>query len=58
MSLFARKGKLTGWGRAAIFEAGGPTAQKTSLQGRDTVPISVSREWTRQASHTSRRTEQ
>jgi hypothetical protein len=134
MSLFGHKGDLTGRGRAAILEAGGPTFQKTSLQGRDadglpvrsklrlrvvpddglpefesslavwrgdqghfdplhwtyvrydpahpdrceidgdrleqefgpvdghkrrnTVPISVSREWTRQASHTSRRTEQ
>jgi hypothetical protein len=134
MGLFARNHKLTGRGRAAILEAGGPTFQKTSLQGRDaeglpvrsklrvrvlpddgvpefesslavwrgdqghfdalhwtyvrfdpsdpdrceidtdrlqeefglvdghkrrnTVPISVSREWTRQATHTSRRPQQ
>jgi hypothetical protein len=39
MSLFARKDKLTGRGRAGILEAGGPTFQKTSLQGRDATGV-------------------
>jgi hypothetical protein len=40
MGLFG-KDKLTGRGRAAILEAGGPTFQRTSLQGRDAEGLSV-----------------
>jgi hypothetical protein len=41
MRLFSHKGDLTGRGRAAILEAGGPTFQKTSLQGRDAEGLPV-----------------
>ena len=41
MSIFAHKDKLTGRGRAAILEAGGPNFQKTSLQGRDAEGLPV-----------------
>jgi hypothetical protein len=39
MSLFGRKGKLTGRGRARIVEAGGVALQQTSVTGSESTGV-------------------
>lgn len=41
MSLFGRKGKLTGRGRAAILEAAGAIVQRTEVAGSGSVSLGV-----------------